>query len=98
MTKKSEAARQKVQAPPPFFYEKIKLLIHIMERGKEEMKKRRRILSLFSAACLAITGIVSGAGVQKAEAAARTEVIDVTDYGVYPDSGKDAMISIQIKQ
>ena len=66
-----------------------------MERGKEEMKKRRRILSLFSAACLAITGIVSGAGVQKAEAAARTEVIDVTDYGVYPDSGKDSAIGIQ---
>lgn len=59
------------------------------------MKKRRRILSLFSAACLAITGIVSGAGVQKAEAAARTEVIDVTDYGVYPDSGKDSAIGIQ---
>ena len=66
-----------------------------MERGKEEMKKRRRILSLFSAACLVITGIVSGAGVQKAEAAARTEVIDVTDYGVYPDSGKDSAIGIQ---
>ena len=94
MTKKSEAARQKVQAPP-LFYEKIKLLIHIRERGKEEMKKRRRILSLFSAACLAITGIVSGAGVQKTEAAARTEVIDVTDYGVYPDSGKDSAIGIQ---
>ena len=59
------------------------------------MKKRRRILSLFSAACLAITGIVSGAGVQKAEAAARTEVIDVTDYGVYPDSGKDSAVGIQ---
>ncbi len=59
------------------------------------MKKRRRILSLFSAACLAITGIVSGAGVQKTEAAARTEVIDVTDYGVYPDSGKDSAIGIQ---
>ena len=59
------------------------------------MKKRRRILSLFSAACLVITGIVSGAGVQKAEAAARTEVIDVTDYGVYPDSGKDSAIGIQ---
>ena len=66
-----------------------------MERGKEKMKKRRRILSLFSAACLAITGIVSGAGVQKAEAAARTEVIDVTDYGVYPDSGKDSAVGIQ---
>ena len=59
------------------------------------MKKRRRILSLVFAACLVITGIVSGAGVQKAEAAARTEVIDVTDYGVYPDSGKDSAIGIQ---
>ena len=66
-----------------------------MERGKEKMKKRRRILSLVFAACLVITGIVSGAGVQKAEAAARTEVIDVTDYGVYPDSGKDSAIGIQ---
>ena len=53
------------------------------------MKKRKRILSLVFAACLVISGFVPGAGVQKAEAAAETEVIDVTDYGVYPDSGKD---------
>ena len=66
-----------------------------MERGKEKMKKRRRILSLVFAACLVITGIVSGAGVQKAEAAARTEVIDVTDYGVYPARGKASAIGIQ---
>ena len=66
-----------------------------MERGKEKMKKRRRILSLVFAACLVITRIESGAGEQKAEAAARTEVIDVTDYGVYPDSGKDSAIGIQ---
>ena len=32
---------------------------------------------------------------QKAEAAAETEVIDVTDYGVYPDSGKDSAVGIQ---
>lgn len=47
------------------------------------MKKRKRILSLVFAACLVISGFVPGAGVQKAEAAAETEVIDVTDYGVF---------------
>ena len=40
------------------------------------MKKRKRILSLVFAACLVISGFVPGAGVQKAEAAAETEVID----------------------
>ena len=59
------------------------------------MKKRKRILSLVFAACLVISGFVPGAGVQKAEAAAETEVIDVTDYGVYPDSGKDSAVGIQ---
>ena len=58
------------------------------------MKKRKRILSLVFAACLVISGFVPGAGVQKAEAAAETEVIDVTDYGVYPDSGKDSAVGI----
>ncbi len=60
------------------------------------MKKRKaNFLSLVFAACLVLSGFVSGAGVQKAEAAAETEVIDVTDYGVYPDSGKDSAVGIQ---
>ena len=59
------------------------------------MKKRKRILSLVFAVCLVISGFVPGAGVQKAEAAAETEVINVMDYGVYPDSGKDSAVGIQ---
>lgn len=56
---------------------------------------RHRILSLMLACCVAISGVLSGAGVQEVSAEENTVVIDVTDYGVYPDSGKDSALGIK---